>query len=190
MSAILRPVFRAVGLGLVCASVAGAQEKACEVNESRPNQIGRATLAVQVASSAQDPAAITKQLSAAVKGLTENADRMDNQVGRNFVLGKALVLWSLQPNVELVTTRGALGYTADPQGTIDIAAAIDTASRTYRWFLYALATVPMIGLFLIEFRTVQKTYAILGANDEFYWWIDLAGDEPSAVSTIALPAAR
>lgn len=129
MSAILRPVFRAVGLGLVCASVAGAQEKACEVNESRPNQIGRATLAVQVASSAQDPAAITKQLSAAVKGLTENADRMDNQVGRNFVLGKALVLWSLQPNVELVTTRGALGYTTDPQGTIDIAAAIDTAFK-------------------------------------------------------------
>jgi Mn2+/Fe2+ NRAMP family transporter len=42
-------------------------------------------------------------------------------------------------------------------------AAIDTASRTYRWFLYALATVPIIGLFLIEFRTVQKTYAILGA---------------------------
>ena len=129
MSGRLRPVFRAVGLGLVCATVAGAQEKACEVNESRPTAIGRATLAVQVASSTQDPAAAAKQLSAAVKGLTENADRMDNQVGRNFVLGKTLVLWSMQPNVELVTTRGPLGYTTDQQGTIDLAAAIDTAFK-------------------------------------------------------------
>lgn len=129
MSAILRPVFRAVGLGLVCATVAGAQEKACEVNESRPTAIGRATLAVQVASSTQDPAAAAKQLSAAVKGLTENAERMDNQLGRNFVLGKALVLWSIQPNMDLVTTRGTLGYTTDPQGTIDLAAAIDTAFK-------------------------------------------------------------
>lgn len=145
MSVILRPVFRAVGLGLACASVAGAQDKACEVNESRPTAIGRATLAVQVASSTQDPAAAAKQLSAAVKGLTENAERMDNQVGRNFVLGKTLVLWSMQPNVELTTTRGPLGYTTDPQGTIDLAAAIDTAftvvesahpecvSETARW---------------------------------------------------------
>lgn len=129
MSAFLRPALRAVGLGLACAAVAGAQEKACEVNESRPTAIGRATLAVQVAQSTQDPATAAKQLSAAVKGLTENAERMDNQVGRNYVLGKALVLWSIQPNVELVTTRGALGYTTDPQGTIDIAAAIDTAFR-------------------------------------------------------------
>ena len=129
MSAFLRPVSRAVGLVLACAGIAGAQEKACEVNESRPTAIGRATLAVQVAQSTQDPAAAAKQLTAAVKGLTENAERMDNQVGRNFVLGKALVLWSIQPNVDLITTRGALGYAVNPQGTIDIAAAIDTAFK-------------------------------------------------------------
>lgn len=129
MPVSLRPAFRAVGLGLACASIAGAQEKACEVNESRPTAIGRATLAVQVAQSTQDPASAAKQLTAAVKGLTENAERMDNQVGRNFVLGKALVLWSIQPNVDLMTTRGALGYTVNPQGSIDIAAAIDSAFK-------------------------------------------------------------
>jgi tetratricopeptide (TPR) repeat protein len=129
MSAFLRPAFRAVGLSLACAGFAGAQEKVCEVNESRPTAIGRATLAVQVAQSTQDPSTAAKQLSAAVKGLTENAERMDNQVGRNFVLGKALVLWSMQPNVELVTTRGALGYAVNQQGSIDIAAAIDTAFK-------------------------------------------------------------
>jgi tetratricopeptide (TPR) repeat protein len=54
---------------------------------------------------------------------------MENQLGRNFVLGKVLVLWSMQPNVELLTKRGALGYSADPQGTIDLVAAIDSAFK-------------------------------------------------------------
>jgi Mn2+/Fe2+ NRAMP family transporter len=40
---------------------------------------------------------------------------------------------------------------------------VDTASRAYRWYLYGMATIPAVGLFFIEFRTVQKTYAILGA---------------------------
>jgi hypothetical protein len=40
---------------------------------------------------------------------------------------------------------------------------IDDSSRAYRWYLYALAAIPAAGLFFIEFRTVQKTYAILGA---------------------------
>jgi tetratricopeptide (TPR) repeat protein len=132
MSLSLGPVVRTLGLTMACAGALGAQaaqQKACEVNEGRPTQVGRALLAVQVATSAQDPAAAARQLSAAVKGLTENGEKMDNQVGRNFVLGKALVLWSTQPNVELVTKRGPLGYTTNPEGTIDLAAAIDSSFK-------------------------------------------------------------
>lgn len=130
MSVLLRPVARALGLMIAGAGLAGAQgQKACEVNEGRPTAVGRATLAVQVASGTQDPAAASRQLTAAIKGLTENAERMDNQVGRNLVLGKALVLWSMQPNVELNANRGKLGYTTNPEGTIDLAAAIDTAFK-------------------------------------------------------------
>jgi tetratricopeptide (TPR) repeat protein len=130
MSVFHSPAARALGLTIVLAGAAGAQgaaQKECEVNENRPTQIARATLAVQVASSTQVPEAAAKQLTAAVKMLTENGGKMDNQPGRNFVLGKALVLWSMQPNVELVTKRGPLGYTTDPEGTIDLVAAIDTA---------------------------------------------------------------
>jgi tetratricopeptide (TPR) repeat protein len=66
-----------------------------------------------------------------VKLLTQNVERIDkdNQPGRNLVLGKALVLWTMQPDVELITKRGPLGYATDPEGTIDLAAAIDTAFR-------------------------------------------------------------
>ena len=131
MSHLLSPTIRALGLTIVSVSLAGAQAqpKACEVNESRPTAVGRALLAVQIASGSQDPGAASKQLTSAVKSLTDNAERMDNQVGRNFVLGKALVIWSTQPNVELVTKRGPLGYTVSPEGMIDLAAAIDTAFK-------------------------------------------------------------
>jgi tetratricopeptide (TPR) repeat protein len=131
MSVLLRPMIRALGLTIVGATAAVAQgaQKACEVNEGRPTQVGRATLNVQVASSAQDPAAAGRQLTSAVKALTENPERIDNQAGRNLVLGKALVLWTMQPNVELVTKRGPLGYTTNPEGMIDLAAAIDTAFK-------------------------------------------------------------
>lgn len=132
MSFLISPAVRALGLTIVCAAVAGAQaapQKECSVNEGRPTQVGRATLAVQVASSAIDPSAAARQLTSAVKTLTANAEKMDNQVGRNFVLGKALVLWTLQPNVELTTKRGPLGYTTNPTEMIDLVAAIDTAFK-------------------------------------------------------------
>src|SRR5690349_1742373 len=130
MSVSLRPIIRAAGLATVIASGLGAQaQKSCEVNEGRPSAVGRATLAVQVASSSQDPSAAARQLTSAVKVLTDNGEKMDNQVGRNLVLGKALVLWSMQPNVELVARRGSLGYSMNPDAMIDLAAAIDTAFK-------------------------------------------------------------
>jgi Mn2+/Fe2+ NRAMP family transporter len=42
-------------------------------------------------------------------------------------------------------------------------ARVDTNSRTYRGYLYALATIPAAGLVLISFENAQKTYAIVGA---------------------------
>src|SRR5207237_5346312 len=101
MSVFFGPAVRACGLTMILAAVAGAQgaaQKACEVNESRPTAVGKATLAVQVASSAQ-PDVAARQLTNALKLLTDNGDKMENQPGRNVVLGKVLVLWSMQPNI-------------------------------------------------------------------------------------------
>jgi tetratricopeptide (TPR) repeat protein len=129
MSVFLSPAARAFGLTITLSVAASAQEKACEVNEGRPSQVARATLEVQLASSAQNPADVSKRLTSAVKLLTDNGERMDNQPGRNFVLGKALVLWTMQPNVQLDSKRGPLGYTTNPEGTVDLAAAIDSAFK-------------------------------------------------------------
>ena len=130
MSVLNSPIVRALGLSAFVAGLAGAQgaAKGCEVNESRPTAVGKATLAVQVATSAA-PDVAARQLSSAVKTLTDNGEKMDNQPGRNFVLGKALVLWTMQPNVEIVAKRGTLGYSSDPSGTIDLGLAIDSAFK-------------------------------------------------------------
>jgi tetratricopeptide (TPR) repeat protein len=130
MSVFPSPALRALGLTLVFAAAARAQgaTKECDVNENRPNQIARATLAVQVATSAQ-PEVAARQLTSAVRMLTDNGEKMENQPGRNFVLGKALVLWTMQPNAQPIMKRGQLGYATNPEGTIDLIAAIDTAFK-------------------------------------------------------------
>jgi hypothetical protein len=47
-------------------------------------------------------------------------------------------------------------------GTRENGHKIDTASKPYRAFLLAIATVPMLGLFW-RFRDVQMLYAVIGA---------------------------
>ncbi|HEY9183341.1 MAG TPA: Nramp family divalent metal transporter [Gammaproteobacteria bacterium] len=42
------------------------------------------------------------------------------------------------------------------------AAAVDTRSPPYRWFLFLITFVPMMGLFF-SFREVQKLYTVIGA---------------------------
>jgi tetratricopeptide (TPR) repeat protein len=105
----------------------GAQE--CDIDEGRPAQVSRAFLAVNVALQNEErPNVAGQQLRQAVRLLTENPDRIrGNPVGRNFVLGKALAVWFAQDAVGMVAQRGDLGYTTDPQGTINLPAAIDSA---------------------------------------------------------------
>jgi Mn2+/Fe2+ NRAMP family transporter len=41
--------------------------------------------------------------------------------------------------------------------------SVNTASWAYRGFLYGIATIPALGLWLVSFQTAQKTYAVVGA---------------------------
>jgi tetratricopeptide (TPR) repeat protein len=121
MKALL-PLAMTAALG----SAAVAQGKQCEINEGSPGEIARAMLALQVAQSSNSPDAVGKQLKNAIAQL-EKADAKKNPVGRNFVLGKTLVMWMAQPDMPVVTTRGTLGFTGNAQAPIDIVSAIDSA---------------------------------------------------------------
>jgi len=115
-------------LSVLVTAVAGAQQKPkeCEVDEGKPGEVARAMLALQVAQTASKPEDVAKQLRSAI-GSLEKADKTKNPVGQNFVLGKTLVMWLAQPNEPAMTTRGAVGFTQNPQAPLDLVVSIDSA---------------------------------------------------------------
>jgi len=121
---------RKVGPALMLVALsatAGAQQKACEIDEGTPNQVARAVLDLQLAQSASKPEDAAGKLKDAVKLLNEG-DLKKNATGRSFVYGKALVMWLSQPGMTTgMTTRGAVGLTTEPTAPFDIIAGIDSA---------------------------------------------------------------
>lgn len=119
-------------LGVTLAGTLGAQQTAatCSVEQGKPTQLAKAYLAVSSAQNlqgAQKHAEAAKQLQAAVKALTEAPEKINNEKGRQLVLGKALGLWLQQPDLGFAPKRGTLGFATDPEGTIDLVTAIDEA---------------------------------------------------------------
>ena len=114
-------------LMLVGASVAAsAQQKACEIDEGSPNQVARAYLDIQTASTAK-PAEQAARLKDAVK-LLADGDMKKNPAGRAMVLGKTYVLWMQQPGMATgKTTRGTVGFATDTAAAFDLLVGIDSA---------------------------------------------------------------
>ena len=115
-------------LSAVFAVSAGAQA-ACDVDEGRPGQVGRAFIAVTQAANAQQaenwPEA-TKNLQNAVKLLHERGAIGPNELGRAFVLGKAYSLWLNVPDQAIVTTQAALGNTDGGTEPVDLVQKTDS----------------------------------------------------------------
>lgn len=112
------------------AAAAGAQQKPqCEIDEGTPGQIARATLDLNLATTATKPEDAAAKLRDAIK-LINDADKTKNPLGHNLVYGKTLVLWMMQPNVGSLASRGTLGFTTDTAAKVDLAASIDSAFKT------------------------------------------------------------
>lgn len=109
------------------AVTAGAQQKACEIDEGQPSQVARATLDLQMTQNAGKPEDAAKALRDAVK-LLQEGDKNKNAVGRAFVYGKTLVSWMGQPGMESgIAPRAQLGFLTEPTGQYDLVAGIDSA---------------------------------------------------------------
>jgi hypothetical protein len=109
------------------AATAGAQQKACEIDEGSPQQVTRAVLDIQIAQQAGTPDAAAPKLKDAVKLLNEG-DVKKNPVGRAYELGRALVMFATQPTMANgMTTRGAVGFVDNPTAAYDLYAGIDSA---------------------------------------------------------------
>ncbi|HUQ79555.1 MAG TPA: hypothetical protein VM076_00385 [Gemmatimonadaceae bacterium] len=102
-----------------------AQAK-CEIDDGKPNQVKDARNALVTAGLIGKPEEKRKQLMKAVSLLT-SPQANANQVGRNWLLGRALVTWSSIPDQPSVATKASLGYAGNPTDQIDIVMAADSA---------------------------------------------------------------
>jgi tetratricopeptide (TPR) repeat protein len=107
-------------------ATAARAQKQCEIDENTPNQVARAVLQLQLAQTASKPEDAAPKLREAVK-LLGDVPAGRNPVGVNFELGRALVMWMAQPNVGFTAKRGALGFTTEPEVTVDLVSRIDSA---------------------------------------------------------------
>ena len=106
---------------------AAAQAK-CDINQGSPFQLNSAKIYLNKAQSSSGKVdEKAKHLQSSVKVLTDNPEKINNAVGRNWLLGKTLIIWTQQPNTGYVVKRGAIGYTQNPDATVDLLAAADSA---------------------------------------------------------------
>lgn len=118
-------LFATLAAGSVPA-IARAQAK-CEIEEGKPNQVKDARNAVVTAGLVSKPDEKQKQLMKAVTLLTTKPEAITNQVGRNFVLGRALVTLSALADMPAVVEKAAIGYAGNPQDKVDLVLAADSA---------------------------------------------------------------
>ena len=117
----------ASGLLVIAASAASAQQTtapACDVGSNAKGNLGKASLAVDLARQAGTSPTAQSQLKNTVK-LVESSPNED-PVTRAWILGEALSLWLNQPNVGLSPTRGTVGFTSNPGASIDLIGTVDS----------------------------------------------------------------
>ena len=151
---------------------AGAQAK-CEIDDGKPKQVKDARDALVTSGLLGKPEEKKKQLLKAM-GLVTSPQANANQVGRNWLLGRALVTFAAMPDQPNVTTKGAVGYTGNPQESINLLLAADSAfdvveqampqceveTEQYRRVLY----VPLVNQAVNLYNAKQVDSAVAVAN--------------------------
>jgi hypothetical protein len=107
-------------------AVLHAQAAKCDIDDGKPKQVKEARDALVTAGILGKPDEKKKQLSKAV-GLLTNPQANANQVGRNWLLGRALVTFATMPDQPVVVPKASIGYAGAPTDQIDLVVAADSA---------------------------------------------------------------
>lgn len=133
MNAWRKAVACSLALSAFGAAGASAQQQPanndkCEIDLSNPGEVKKAFSDVTIAQMgmSKSPEDTKKRLADAVKQLTEKPEKIDNTIGRNYVLGQALVYWSVEPGVTPVMQRSALGFANNPDASINVLQTADS----------------------------------------------------------------
>lgn len=128
-------LLRAAGTAIITIVFAGplaaqnpaATSPACEIDESKPQAVARATFSMTRAQAALRSGSAAKDLRDVVAALNAPSAKNENPLARAYLLGQAYVLLLDQPGISPIATRSSIGLTTDPNGTIDLFAAADSA---------------------------------------------------------------
>ena len=119
------------GTTIVFAAPLVAQNQAatnatCDIDNSKPQAIARATFSMARAQAALKSGNPGRDLRDVVAALNAPGYKNDNPVGRAYLLGQAYIVLLEQPDITPVVTRSAIGLTTNPTATIDLFAAADS----------------------------------------------------------------
>ena len=109
--------------GIVRAQAAPAK---CEIDDGKPGQVKDARNALVTAGLIGKPEDKKKQIQKAI-GLLTTPQANANQVGRNWLLGRALVTLAAMPDQPAVAPKASLGYAGAPADQVDLVIAADSA---------------------------------------------------------------
>jgi tetratricopeptide (TPR) repeat protein len=102
----------------------------CSVDQSSPTELVTANLFLTKASTAKnDTAEQTKDYQQAVAQLTGKNGKINNPVGRDYVLVRAYIGLIDRPGSPTVAPRGQFGFKDDPTSPYDLVAGVDTLAR-------------------------------------------------------------
>ena len=126
MSAI-RSASLALSLLAAASLPALAQGAACSIDYSKPGQVKDAAKAVETAEVIGKPEDKRKAFVRSVTLLTKEPEKVRaNQLGVNMVLGRTLINLATLPDMPRTVRRGDIGFTMDPDGTIDMLVVADS----------------------------------------------------------------
>lgn len=101
----------------------------CSIQSGGSVQVSAAYDALSKFNATTSPEEQPKFLMAAVKELSAKADKPDVEVARKWVLGQALVAWTLVDGKPTSGPRSSYGFTTQPDAQIDILLAADSAFK-------------------------------------------------------------
>jgi tetratricopeptide (TPR) repeat protein len=128
--AVFVRILPAAALLVATAASLGAQQAAapaCAATQPTSSTALKANLTLNQALKSQqakaDPAGISKNLTSTVKTLE---GEKGGDPATSYILGSALALWMNQPGISLTPKRSAVGFSSNPEATIDLPSAIDS----------------------------------------------------------------
>src|SRR6266851_5327652 len=108
------------------APAAAATGPTCEIDNSKPQAVARATFSLARAQAAAKTGNPGRDLRDVVSSLNAPGYKNDNPLGRAYLLGQTYIVLLEQPDVTPVIARSAIGLQTDPSATIDLFAAADS----------------------------------------------------------------